>query len=437
MNLTEPQAGSDLGLLSTRAERRPDGSYELTGQKIFITYGEHDLAANIVHLVLARVPGAPVGTKGISCFIVPKFLVHDDGTLGARNDVRCVSLEHKLGIHASPTCVMSYGDTTGAIGHLVGDENEGMRYMFAMMNTARLAVGVEGLASGERALQAAVTYAQERRQGHAEGRIDGPAPIIEHPDVRRMLLTMRACVDGMRYLAYTNAAAVDRAEHDPDPDERRRAGETVELLTPVTKAWCTDTGVELASLAVQVHGGMGYIEETGVSQLYRDARISPIYEGTNGIQAVDLVRRKLPMRDGGVIRDHLDRLRALDEHLAAAGAELEAVRVRLAEGLEALTEATDWLLARPAADARDVLAGATPYLHMLGLVTAGGLHAQAALAALRLADTAGDDDGFFAARVVSARFFCEQLLPRAAGLLPSVTAGATSLYAITGAQLSL
>jgi alkylation response protein AidB-like acyl-CoA dehydrogenase len=435
MNLTEPQAGSDVGALTTRAVRQPDGTYRITGQKIFITYGEHDLTDNIVHLVLARVPDAPPGTKGISCFIVPKQLINDDGTLGERNDVRCVSIEHKLGIHASPTCVMSYGDDGGAVGYLIGEENAGMRYMFRMMNNARLSVGLEGLTISERAYQQALGYAQERHQGRAVGAPAGAtSAIIEHPDVRRMLMTMRSCIDAMRYLLYTNAEAVDRAEHDPDAAAREAGRELAELLTPVSKAWCTDLGVQLSSLALQVHGGMGYIEETGAAQYYRDARISPIYEGTNGIQAIDLVGRKLRMRGGAVVADHLARIAGIDADLAAAGDSFASIRRALADGRAALDDATRFLLA---ADPPDALAGATPYLEMFGLVTGAWLQARAALAATACAAADGDPDGFYAAKIVSARFFCEQMLPRAVGLVPSVTAGVRDLVALSPAQLGL
>jgi alkylation response protein AidB-like acyl-CoA dehydrogenase len=438
MNLTEAQAGSDVGALTTRAEPQPDGTYRITGQKIFITYGEHDLTENIVHLVLARVPGAPPGTKGISCFIVPKVLVNDDGSLGARNDVRCLSIEHKLGIHASPTCVMSYGDEGGAIGYLIGEVNEGMRYMFRMMNNARLSVGVEGLAVADRSFQQALRYAQERRQGRAPGAAPGEASvIIDHPDVRRMLLTMRAYIDAMRYLLYSNAQAIDVSEHDPDPAARESARELVELYTPISKAWSTDLGVDLASIALQVHGGMGYVEETGVAQYYRDARISPIYEGTNGIQAIDLVARKLPMRGGAVVAEHLARIDEVADALARGGGELAAMSAPLADASRALRDATDWLLANGATDPTDALAGASPYLRMFGLVTGGWLHARAALAAAEQTTASGDPHGFNVARIVSARFYCEQLLPQARGLLGSVTAGAGSLYALTPAQLGL
>ncbi|HEV8295671.1 MAG TPA: acyl-CoA dehydrogenase [Acidimicrobiales bacterium] len=437
MNLTEPQAGSDLGAITTRAVRQPDGSYLLTGQKIFITYGEHDLTENIVHLVLARVPGAPPGTKGISCFIVPKFVVGEDGSLGDRNDVRCVSIEHKVGIHASPTCVLAYGDNGGAVAYLVGEENGGMPAMFMMMNNARLSVALEGLAVSERAFQRALSHAQERRQGRAPGARSGDASaIIDHPDVRRMLVTMRSYIDAMRYLTYTNAASIDRARHDPDPAARAAAADVVELLTPVAKAWCTDLGVELTSIAIQIHGGMGYVEETGIAQHWRDSRISPIYEGTNGIQAGDLVGRKLGLRGGLVAREHLDRIALLDGELEAAGDDFVAIRANLTAGLASLRAATEWMLSVAPGAAADRLAGSTPYLRMFGLVTGGWLHAQAALAATRAAATSGDHDGFFAARVRSAQFFCEQLLPQVAGLLPSATAGAAPLFALDARQLA-
>ncbi|MBN2624743.1 MAG: acyl-CoA dehydrogenase family protein, partial [Acidimicrobiales bacterium] len=343
MNLTEPQAGSDVGALTTRATPADDGSWRITGQKIFITYGEHDLADNIIHLVLARVPDAPPGTKGISCFIVPKVLVNDDGTLGERNGVECVSIEQKMGINASPTCVMAYED---AVGYLIGEANEGMRYMFKMMNNARLSVGLEGLSLGERAYQQAVSYAHERRQGRAPGAPKGEtSPIVDHLDVRRMLLTMRANIEALRCLSYLNAESIDLAGRHPDEAVRTWRQELADLLTPITKGWGTDLGVELTSLAVQIHGGMGYIEETGVAQHYRDIRIAPIYEGTNGIQALDMVGRKLPMRAGGVMADFLSGIEATVAELAGAEGDLSAIGKRLAEGHAALKTATDWLLA--------------------------------------------------------------------------------------------
>src|SRR5215218_9659624 len=317
MNLTEPQAGSDVGALTTRAVPADDGSWRITGQKIFITYGEHDLADNIVNLVLARVPDAPPGTKGISCFIVPKFLVGEDGTLGERNAVECVSIEHKMGINASPTCVMAYDD---AVGSLIGEPNEGMRYMFTMMNNARLSVGLEGLALAERSHQQAVAFAKGRKQGRA---IAGPpgeqAEIIEHADVRRMLLTQKAYIEAMRGLMYLNGTAIDLAAHHPDAEVRQEHQEIADLFTPLSKGWGYDRGLEATSLGIQVHGGMGYIEETGAAQHFRDARIPPIYEGTNGIQAMDLVGRKLPMRAGGVVSDHLDRMTGVADELKASG----------------------------------------------------------------------------------------------------------------------
>ncbi len=432
MNLTEPEAGSDVGALRTRAQPRGGGTYAITGQKIFITYGEHDLTEQIVHLVLARTPGAPPGTKGISCFIVPKYLVDDDGSLGSRNALSCVSIEHKMGIHASPTCVMSY---EGATGFLIGEENSGMRYMFTMMNSARLSVGLEGLAIGEAAYQQAVAYAKERLQGKAitagaprapGGSSSGTAqsPIIEHADVRRMLLTIKAYVQAMRGLVYLNAECIDLAAHHPDEGVRTWRRELADLLTPITKAWCTDLGNECASLNIQVHGGMGYIEESGAPQLYRDIRIAPIYEGTNGIQAMDLVGRKLPMRGGGVMKDLLEQLRSLDGELAAAGGEVESIRRRLADGVQVLSDATDWIFAH-ASDPNDAFAGSVAYLRIAGLVLGGWVMARTALAALATGVPAD------AGRVVTARFYCDTLLPQASGLLAAATAGGADLAAAT------
>ena len=439
MNLTEPQAGSDLGAVRAKAVPADDGTWRITGQKIFITFGEHDLAGNIIHLVLARVPGAPPGTKGISCFIVPKYLVNADGSLGARNDLRCVSLEHKLGIHASPTCVMSYGDAGGAIGYLIGEANQGMRYMFTMMNTARLSVGIQGLSVAERAYQDALRYAQERRQVRVVGvSAAEPSPIVEHPDVRRMLLTMKAHIEAMRALLYTNAVSIDLARHHPDQAEREARREVVELLTPVSKAWSTDLGVELASIGLQVHGGMGYVEETGVAQYLRDSRIAPIYEGTNGIQAIDLIMRKVPMRGGGVVADLLAQMEALDQELADAGPELAGVRSALSDGVSALREATDWIISHGPAGPTDALAGATPYLRLFGLVIGGWLLARSALAASRLVhDASGPDATFLQDKIGIVRFYAGQLLPQAAGLLPAVTAGAGPLFHVDLSRATL
>jgi alkylation response protein AidB-like acyl-CoA dehydrogenase len=427
MNLTEPQAGSDVGALTTKAVPAEDGTWRITGQKIFITYGEHDLADNIVHLVLARVPDAPPGTKGISCFIVPKFLVNEDGSLGEHNSLECVSIEQKMGINASPTCVMAYD---GAVGYLIGEPNEGMRYMFKMMNNARLSVGVEGLSLGERAYQQAVAYAQERRQGRAPGAPKGElSPIVDHPDVRRMLLTMRAQIEALRCLVYLNAESLDLAARHTDEDVRTWRQELADLLTPITKGWGTDLGVELTSLALQVHGGMGYIEETGVAQHYRDIRIAPIYEGTNGIQAMDMVGRKLPMRAGGVVADYLAGIEATAGDLSGAESDLAAIGKRLADAHAALRTTTDWLLANGLTDPNNSLAGATPYLRMCGIVTGGWLLARSAQAAQRRLDAGEGDAEFLRQKLLTAKFYAEQLLPQAAGLAPSVTAGPADLLA--------
>ncbi len=429
MNLSEPQAGSDVGAVATRAEPVGDGSYRITGQKIWITFGEHDMAENIVHLVLARTPGAPPGTKGITMFLVPKFLPDAEGRPGERNDVKCVSIEHKLGIHGSPTCVLSYGDDGGAIGWPVGEEFTGMRNMFTMMNNARLSVGLQGLALAERAYQHSLAYAQERRQGTAVGAPRGTqSPIIDHPDVRRMLMTQRSWIDAMRCLIYTNAGMIDRSK-SLSGDDAEQARELTDLLIPLSKSLCTDLGNELTSLALQIFGGMGYVEETGAAQHYRDIRIGAIYEGTNGIQAADLVGRKLPMRGGGVVMDHLASLEVKSKELAA----MEGMG-QFAENLEAAVavarRATSWLLEHDD-DPNDPLAGSSPYLRMLGTVVCGGLRADMAMRADRSGDAA-----FAEAKRVSARFFGEQILPTATGLLGAVTAGAGDLFALTAEQLA-
>ncbi len=430
MNMTEPQAGSDVGALTTKAFQDDEGRWRIRGTKIFITWGDHDMTENIIHLVLARTPGAPPGTKGISLFLVPKYLVDEEGRPGEANDIEVVSLEHKLGIHASPTCVMSYGENEGAIGYLIGEENQGMRAMFTMMNSARLGVGLEGLAVADRAYQQAVAFAQERRQGRAVGApTTESALIIEHPDVRRMLMTIKAYNEAMRALMYYAASRIDLAEHHRDPEVRTACQETVDLLTPVAKAWSTDLGCELTSIALQVFGGMGYVEETGIAQLYRDVRITPIYEGTNGIQAIDLVGRKLPMRDGGVMTDLLREVEATAAALGEGSPELATIGLRLQEAIAALGRATSWLLSR--ADApNDVLAGATPYLRMVGTVLGGWLLGrQAAAAADKLA--AGDmDEDFLRAKIATAGFYAGQLLPQAAGLEGAVTGGSDPLFAI-------
>ncbi len=418
MNLTEPQAGSDLGLLTSRAVPAGDGTYRITGTKIFITWGEHDVAENIIHLVLARTPDAPAGTRGISMFIVPKYLPNPDGSIGERNDVRVVSVEHKLGIHASPTCVMSYGEDGGAVGWLLGNENEGMRNMFTMMNAARISVGLQGLALAERAYQDARQYANERIQGRAVGSKQ-PSLIIEHPDVRRMLLTMRASIEAMRAMLYVTAVHQDHGEYADDPATRTWHRNAAALLTPVVKAWPTDLGVELTSTAIQVFGGMGYVEETGVAQHWRDARIAPIYEGTNGIQAVDLVLRKLPMEDGQFVRGYIARMRtALDGLDGIEG--FSGAAQALAAGFDVLEQATEWMLAHRD-QPNDVLAGATPYTRMFGTVAGGWQMARAAV----VAAAEGLPD-----KLAAARFYLEQIVPTASGLLAAATQGAENLYAI-------
>jgi alkylation response protein AidB-like acyl-CoA dehydrogenase len=427
MNLTEPQAGSDVGALTTRAVPRDDGTFAISGQKIFITFGEHDLSEQIVHLVLARTPGAPEGTRGISCFIVPKFLVNEDGSLGERNGVKCLSIEHKLGIHGSPTCVMEYD---GATGYLIGEENLGMRIMFVMMNSARLSVGTQGLALSERAYQDSRDYALERHQGLAIGATGKDSAIVEFPDVRRMLLTQKAYIAALRRMMLMNSVQMDRATHAPDAQTRARASEIVGILTPICKSFGTDLGNELTSLGLQVHGGMGYIEETGVAQYYRDVRITAIYEGTNGIQAADLVGRKLGVRDGASILEFLSQVREIDSELAVAGDDYESIRGELATQLDALQSATEWMLRTGLADPNAILSGSSPYLRMWGLVLGGWLMAKSALAAPLAEDREVADT-----QLVLARFYAEQLLPQTVGLLSAATAGSEDLFALTPQQL--
>jgi alkylation response protein AidB-like acyl-CoA dehydrogenase len=436
MNLTEPQAGSDLNALKAKAVPQGDGTYRITGTKIFITYGDHDMTENIVHLVLARLPDAPAGTKGISLFLVPKYLVNADGTLGARNDVRCIGLEEKLGIHASPTCVMAYGEEGGAIGTLIGEENRGLACMFTMMNNARLLVGVQGVAIAERAFQHALAYARERRQGRATG--SGLAagemdPIVAHPDVRRMLLTMKSLTEAARAICYANAVALDRAHHGASEDERRAGQARADLLTPIAKSFSTDIGVEVASIGVQVHGGMGFIEETGAAQYYRDARILPIYEGTNGIQAIDLVMRKLPLGNGDVVREFIAEMRATANAAAGSGHErLAALGAALESGLGALETATAHMLATLKSSPDDCLAGANSYLGLFGTVAGGHFLIRGAIAALKQ----GEGEPFAAARLATARFYAEHRLPAALGLLGPAMAGAAALYALDSGGLS-
>jgi acyl-CoA dehydrogenase len=421
MQLTEPQAGSDVGALRTRAEPAGDGSYRISGQKIFITYGDHDLTGNIIHFVLARLPGAPPGTRGISLFLVPKFLPAADGAPARRNDVRVHSIEHKLGIHGSPTCTMVYGDEGGATGFLVGEENRGMACMFTMMNQARIAVGLQGVAIAERATQQALAYARERKQGRATGASAGSSPIIAHPDVKRMLLTMRALTRAARAIAYATTVALDRAQRSADANLRVAAHERASLLTPVAKAFATDVGIEVASLGVQVHGGMGYIEETGAAQHYRDARITAIYEGTNGIQAIDLVTRKLPLSGGATVKAAIAAMRHTIARVDAADLPaLGTTGARLRDAVDALERSTGWLLGRAHNDIDAALAGATPYLRLFGLASGGALLADEALAAQRAGAEASS-------RIAIARFFAENLAVAAPGLERCVVEGAQSV----------
>ncbi|HEX4077969.1 MAG TPA: acyl-CoA dehydrogenase [Rhizomicrobium sp.] len=427
MNLTESQAGSDLAAVRTRAVRE-NGHYRITGQKIFITYGDHELAENIVHLVLARLPDAPAGVKGISLFVVPKYLVDEDGSIGAHNDLRCVSLEEKMGIHASPTAVMSYGDNGGALGLIVGEENKGLQYMFTTMNNARLSVGLEGVGIAERALQKAASFARERVQGRdMAGHSPKPVTIIHHPDVRRMLLTMRALTEASRALAYFAAGKLDLSRRHPDAAVRHRAQTVADLLVPVVKGWGTEVGSETASLGVQVHGGMGYIEETGAAQFMRDAKIAEIYEGTNGIQANDLIGRKLTRDGGETAKAFIAEMRGLDGELAAARANLAQLRFALGEGLTSLESVTDWILARQREEPRDAAAGAMSYLRLWGTVCGGWLMARAAIAAKANLAVGEGDPQFLRAKIVTARFYGEQILPRASSLAAAATAGAGTL----------
>jgi len=415
MNLTEPQAGSDLALVRTRAEQQPDGSFKLFGTKIFITWGEHDMAKNIVHLVLARRPNAPEGVKGISLFLVPKFLVDEDGSLGARNDVHCVSIEHKLGIKASPTAVLQFGDHGGAIGQLIGEENRGLEYMFIMMNAARFAVGMQGVAMSDRAYQKAVAYAKERVQSRpVDGSAKQPVAIIQHPDVRRMLSTMRSLTEASRALAYVAASHCDLAHRHPDEAARAAHQAIYEYLVPIVKGWSTELSVDVASLGVQVHGGMGFIEETGAAQYYRDARILPIYEGTTAIQANDLIGRKT-LRDGGKVAKEL--LAGIVETVEAFGAQQGAafasMKAQLAAGHRALSAVVDFVVANAKDDPNAVFAGSVPYLKLAGIVLGGWQMARALLVATEKRD---EDPAFYGAKIATAQFYAEHVLPQAAAL---------------------
>ncbi|MEY4757810.1 MAG: hypothetical protein RJA34_2708 [Pseudomonadota bacterium] len=429
MNLTEPQAGSDLAAVRTRAEPQADGTYKVFGTKIFITYGEHDMAENIVHLVLARLPDAPEGVKGISLFVVPKFLVNADGSLGARNDAWCVSIEHKLGIKASPTAVLQFGDHGGAIGELVGEPNRGLEYMFVMMNAARFAVGMQGISVSDRAYQQAVSFARDRVQSRDLAGSAGPVAIINHPDVKRMLLTMRAYTEGARALAYVAAAASDAAHFAPDEATRRENQAVYDYLVPVVKGFATEKSVDIASLGVQVHGGMGFIEETGAAQHYRDARILSIYEGTTAIQANDLVGRKT-VRDGGaVIKRLCARIQDTEQDLAAhKEAECAVMREALAQGRQALERVVDFMVGQARSDAKAVYAGAVNYLMLAGVVLCGWQMARAQMVALDRRDT---DVPFFDAKRATARFYAEAILPQAGALAAAVLGSGTTVAGLS------
>ncbi|WP_374653231.1 acyl-CoA dehydrogenase [Dongia sp.] len=436
MNLTEPQAGTDLGAIRTRAEDDGKGSYLLKGQKIFITHGEHDFVPNIIHMVLARHPGGPAGHKGLSLFVAPKFLVNEDGSLGARNDIACLSIEHKLGLHGSPTCVMAYGEKTGAVAELVGEPLQGLPHMFTMMNNARLTVGVQGIGVAERATQHASAYARQRVQSAVAGAPAGVTlPILHHPDVRRNLATMRALTQGARALALFTAGALDRAKRHPDKAEAERAQGLVDLMIPIVKAWSTDQGIRVSSLGVQVHGGAGYIEETGAAQHYRDARIFAIYEGTNGIQAIDLVGRKIQRDEGRAMRALIELMTANLAEFGVAGEDLPALHDRLMPALQRLGSGTDYILMAGRTDPDLALAVAQPYLNLCGTIVAGWLLAKAALAASRrLAADDGDAD-FLKGKIAMARFYADNILAESAGHLAQITGGAKTLLDIDPERL--
>ena len=431
MNLTEPQAGSDLAAVRTRAEPQGDGTYKLFGTKIYITYGDHDMTENIVHLVLARTPDAPPGVKGISLFIVPKFLINDDGSLGARNDVACVSIEHKLGIKASPTAVLQFGDNGGAIGTLVGEENRGLEYMFIMMNAARFGVGIQGVGLAEHAYQGAVAFAKDRIQSRDVAGSSGPVSIIHHPDVRRMLMSMRSQTEAARALAYVGAAYSDLAHHHPDQATRTANLAIYEYLVPVIKGWSTEMSEQVARDGVQVHGGMGFIEETGAAQHYRDAKILTIYEGTTAIQANDLVGRKT-VRDGGAVAKALiAQIRDVERQLGdTQNADFAAIAQRLQEGSAALEEVVGYVVANIKTDVKAVFAGSVTYLKLAGIVLGGWQMARAALVAQKRLDAGEGDAAFYRAKIGTARFFADHILSQAPGLRTSIVDGAAGVLAL-------
>ena len=432
MNLTEPQAGSDLGLVRTRAEPQADGSFKLFGTKIFITYGEHDMAANIVHLVLARVAGAPEGVKGISLFIVPKYLINADGSLGARNDAHCVSIEHKLGIKASPTAVLQFGDHGGAVGTLIGQENRGLEYMFIMMNAARYAVGVQGIAIAERAYQKAAQFARERIQSRpVDGSLPGSGAIIHHPDVKRMLMTMRACTEGCRAMALVAAAAFDAAHHHPDADARKQNQAFYEFMVPLVKGYSTEMSIEIASLGVQVHGGMGFIEETGAAQYLRDARILTIYEGTTAIQANDLVGRKTARDGGRTAKAVAGQIAGTETRLAQhSSVAARAMHKRLRAGREAFEQVVEFVVSGSKANPNAVFAGSVPYLMLAGNLAAGWQLARALLVAEDQLASGEGDASFLRAKVATAHFYADHLLSKLPGMRDAIVEGAESVTAL-------
>ena len=429
MNLSEPQSGSDLGTITTKAEPQEDGSYKITGTKVWITFGEHNMTENIIHLVLAKVPGSPEGTKGISMFIVPKYIVNDDGSIGDSNNVNCISIEEKLGIHASPTCVMEYD---GSVGYLVGEENRGLNYMFTMMNEARVWVGGQGLACASGSLQGAAQYARDRVQGRPVGMSKEDAKnstIIDHADVRRMLMTIRAYVDAMRYLMYDNQLMLDVEYFGEDEEMKAFGEERCGILTPITKAWISDLGVELSSIAIQVYGGMGYVEETGVAQYLRDSRIAPIYEGTNGIQALDLMFRKLPLDNGQAMQRLLSDVNKVIDEMKQDDEKLVSMAEKLEKEVNTLSEITLWLGSKMLeGELVDASAGATPYLKMFGQVLGGYYMGKAAILANKKFKETGDE--FYKDKITLSKFYIEQLLPLASGYASSITAGKDDLYAM-------
>lgn len=435
MNLTEPQAGSDLAAVRTRAVPQGDGTYKVFGTKIFITYGEHDMAENIVHLVLARTPDAPAGVKGISLFIVPKYMVNADGSLGARNDAHCVSIEHKLGIKASPTAVLQFGDHGGAIGTLVGEENRGLEYMFIMMNAARFGVGMQGIGLADRAYQQAVTFAKDRVQSRDLAGSPGPVSIIHHPDVRRMLMSMRSQVEAARALAYFGAGISDVAHHDENVDTRAANLAVYEYLVPIIKGWSTEMSQDVTRDGVQIHGGMGFIEETGAAQHYRDAKILTIYEGTTAIQANDLVGRKT-VRDGGAVaKSILAQVRATEAQLAAAkGDDFKAMHRALAEGSTALEAVVEYVAGNMKADIKGVFSGSVLYLKLAGIVLGGWMMARAALVAQQRLEEGTGDASFYKAKIATARFFADHILSQASGLRTAIVEGSAGVLALSEDQ---